>query len=77
MHCNFSTWGEKCCKLSTFVQIFYGANIFKRNPSKSAFIKSLKSALLNEIPNWLYVLYVNSYVPGTPPPFPPPPQPLP
>jgi hypothetical protein len=34
-----------------FPKTWNEANIFKRNPSKSAFIKSLKSALLNEIPN--------------------------
>jgi hypothetical protein len=34
-----------------FPKIWNEANIFRRNPSKSAFTKSLKIALLNEIQN--------------------------
>jgi hypothetical protein len=34
-----------------FPKIWNEANIFKRNPSKCAFTRSMKIALLNEIPN--------------------------
>ncbi len=36
---------------SSSQKIWNEANILKRNPSKSAFIRGMKIALLNEIPN--------------------------
>jgi hypothetical protein len=48
----------------------------KRNPSKCVFLKTVKSALLNEIGNWLYEWLACYSIPHPPSPLPFPPPSL-